>query len=245
MVSVVGFGGGVIGFPQQIPVLRAAIRTGVNFIDTARSYGAGRSELVIGEAIKGVRERVYVVTKTGQRLAEGAARDIEESLRRLQVQRIDLLQMHAVGSFVGLEAILHPGRGALLAVREFQKQGKIGFVGITGAHSPLDGREPRPPEIIQQELAVMTEAIRTDQFDTIMLSCHVEWQGEPVRRLIDLARDRDVGVIVKKPLGGGRLIAQYGARRLLQFVLENPDVHTAIPGMARIEHVREDVPLGY
>lgn len=245
MVSVVGYGGGVIGLPQQIPALQEAIRMGVNFIDTAHSYGGGRSEIVIGEAIEGLRDRVCIATKTGQRLAEGAAREIEESLRRLQVRRIDLLQMHGVGAFEGLEAILHPSRGALVAVREFQRQGKIGFVGITGAHSPIDGREPRPPEVIRQELAVMTEAIRTDQFDTMMLSYHVEWQGEPVQRLIQFARDHDVGVIAKKPLGGGKLIAQYGARRLLQFVLENPDVHTAIPGMARIEHVHEDVPVGY
>gem|GEM_PF-4387526 len=153
--------------------------------------------------------------------------------------------MHAVGSFVGLEAILHPGRGTLLAAREFQRQGKIGFVRITAAHSPIDSREPRPPEVIQQELAVMAEAVRTDQLDTMMLSYHIEWQGEPVRRLIELARERDVGVIVKRPLSVGRLMAQYGASRLIRFVLENPDVHTAIPGMARIEHVYEDVPRGY
>ncbi len=245
MVSVIGYGGGAIGHPRQIPILQEAIQMGVNFIDTAYIYGKGRSELVIGEAIKGLRDKVYIATKTGQRFADGAAREIEESLRRLQVEKIDLLQMHGVGGFKGLEAVLDPNKGTLLAARELQKQGKISFIGITGAHSPIDGREPPPPERVQQELAVMTEAIKTNQFDTMMLSYHIEWQGEPVQKLIALAKEHDIGVIVKKPLGGGKLIAQYGAKRLLQFVIENPDIHTAIPGMARIEHVLEDVPVGY
>jgi predicted aldo/keto reductase-like oxidoreductase len=63
--------------------------------------------------------------------------------------------------------------------------------------------------------------------------------------LIELAKEHDVGVIIKKPLGAGKLIPRYGAKRLLEFVLENPDVHTAIPGMPRPEHVWEDVPMGY
>lgn len=242
IVSVIGYGGGVIGNPRQIPIMQEAIQMGVNFIDTAHSYGQGRSELVIGEAIKGLRDKVFIATKTGQRFAEGAAREIEESLKRLQVEKIDLLQMHGVGAFKGLKAVLDPNRGALLAARELQKQGKIGFIGITGAHSP----SALPREINRQlENEVMTEAIKTGQFDTIQISYHIEWQGEPVQKLIALAKEHDVGVIVKKPLGAGKLIAQYGAKRLLQFVLENPDIHTAIPGMARIEHVHEDVPVGY
>jgi len=244
-VSVIGYGGGAIGDPRQIPILKEAIQMGVNFIDTAHNYSQGRSEQVIGEAIKGLRDKVFIATKTGQRTAFEAKREIEESLKRLQIEKIDLLQMHGVGAFEGLKAILDPSKGALLAARELQKQGKIGFIGITGAHSPIDGRNPPPLERAQQELAVMTEAIKTGEFDTMMLSYHIEWQSEPVQRLIQLAKEHDVGVIVKKPLGGGKLIPQYGAKRLLQFVLENPDIHTAIPGMARMEHVREDVPVGY
>lgn len=234
IVSVIGYGGGAIWGPRQIPILQEAIAMGVNFIDTAYTYAKGQSELVIGEAIKGLRDKVYIATKTAQRFAEGAAREIEESLKRLQVEKIDLIQMHAVGTFASLKSILDPTRGALLAARELQKQGKIGFIGISGAH-----------EGALREFEVMLEAIKTNQFDAIQISYHIEWHGEPVQKLIQLAKEHDVGVIVKKPLGGGRLIAQYGAKRLLQFVLENPDIHTAIPGMVRIEHVHENVPVGY
>lgn len=147
-----------------------------------------------------MREKAYIATKTGQRLAEGAA-------------------------------------------REFQEQGKVGFVGITGAHTPIDFRRPLPEERVREEFEVMAEAIETDEFDTIMVSYHIEWPK--AEELISLAKEHDVGVIVKKPFAAGKLISEYGARRLLEFVLENPDVHTAIPGMASLEHVWEDVPLGY
>lgn len=242
MVSVIGYGGGVLGHPLKISVVQEAIKMGVNFVDTAHSYGEGRSERIIGEAIKRVRDKIIIATKTGQRFAEGAAREIEESLQRLQIEKIDLIQMHSVGAFEGLKAILDPNKGALLAAREFQKQGKIGFIGITGAHGPADLSHQINWRL---ENEVMVEAIRTGQFDTIQMSYNIEWQGEHVQKLLSLAKERDIGVIIKKPLGAGKLIAQYGAKSLLQFVLENPDIHTAIPVMARMEHVREDVPVGY
>ncbi|MFQ6088301.1 MAG: aldo/keto reductase [Candidatus Methanofastidiosia archaeon] len=244
MVSAIGMGGGAIGDYRQVGVVQEAIRMGVNFIDTAHAYSNGKSEKVIGEAIKGMREKVYIATKTGQRFARGAYREIKESLQRLGVEKIDLLQMHGVGDLKGLKAILDPEKGALLAVRELQKQGKIGFVGITGAHSPIDGRNFRTSERVNQENQVMTKAIKSDQFDTIQISHHIEWQ-EPAQELISLAKEQDIGVIIKKSLGGGKLISKYGVKHLLQFILKNPGIHTAIPGMVRIEHVHEDVPIGY
>jgi len=239
-VSVIGIGGGVIRNAGQVQVVREAIALGVNFIDTAHAYG--KSERVIGEAIKGMRDKIYIATKTGERFSEGARHDIEESLKRLKTERIDILQMHAVGDFKALKAILDPNKGALLAAREFQKQGKVDFIGITGAHSPVEGRNPRNPSVVVEEAEVMKRAIKTGGFDTIQISCHIEWHAQ---ELIELAKEHDMGVIVKKPLGAGKLIEKYGAKRLLQFVLENPDIHTAIPGMANVGQVREDVPLGY
>jgi len=241
MVSVIGLGGAPIQFPSQVAVVQEAINMGVNFIDTAHAYG--RSETVIGQAIKGMREKVFIATKIDSRYAEEARVEVQDSLRALQIEKIDLLQMHAVGHAEALEAILDPEKGALLAARELQEQGQIGYVGITGAHSPIDG-PIWPPEAVQREFEVMMEAIRTGQFDTTQISYHIEWQGAQVQQLIALAKEYDVGVIVKKPLGRGKLIPEYGVTSLLQFVLENSDVHTAIPGMNTIEQVYEDVPVG-
>lgn len=112
MVSAIGFGGGVIGRWAQIPVLREAINRGVNSIDTAHKYGNGTSEKVIGEAIRGVKNRVYIATKTAERGAREAERNITESLQQLQIEKTDLLQMHAVGAMRDLARILDKRDGA-------------------------------------------------------------------------------------------------------------------------------------
>jgi len=241
-VSVIGFGGGPLRTGEHVRVVEEAIRMGVNFIDTAHGYGRGRSERVIGAAIREVRDRVYIATKTPQRFALGAAREILESLERLGVEEIDLLQLHAVGKFTDLEKALDPKRGALRAVRELQRQGKVRFVGISGAHSPIDLR-PLPRERVMEQFEVMKEAIKSEEFDAVQISYHIEWPE--AEELIALAKEYDVGVIVKKPFAAGKLIPKHGARRLLEFVLENPDVHTVIPGMVNLDQVRENVPVGY
>ncbi|MFQ6082096.1 MAG: aldo/keto reductase [Candidatus Aminicenantia bacterium] len=241
MVSVIGYGGGAIGDWWQVEVLQEAIKMGVNYIDTAHMYGDGMSERVIGEAIKGMRDKVYIATKTLRREAKGAGMDIEESLARLQLEKIDILQMHGVGSMWDLEAILDEKNGALKKVKEYRTQGIIDFVGISGAHSPIDGDWPVDSA---QEIRVMAEAIKTGEFDTVLLSYHIEFQNEAIEALIDLAKQYDVGVVCKKPLGAGKLIKKYGVERLLKFVVTNIDVHTAIPGMVTINEVWEDVSVG-
>jgi aryl-alcohol dehydrogenase-like predicted oxidoreductase len=241
MVSVIGYGGGAIIDWRQARIIREAIRLGVNFIDTAHKYGDGMSERVIGEAIKGIRDKVYIATKTLRREAKGAEMDIKESLARLQVEKIDILQMHGVSSMWDLEMIFNEKYGALKKIKEYRNLGIIDFIGITGAHSPIDGYWRIDSA---KEIKVMAEAIKTGEFDTIMVSYHIEFQNEAIEALLDLARQYDVGVICKKPLGAGKLIKKYGVEKLLKFVLSNPNIHTAIPGMATIKEVREDVSIG-
>jgi len=93
MVSTIGYGGGAIWGWWQKRLLRKAIRMGINFIDTAHSYGDGMSERIIGTALKGIKDKVYIATKTARREARGAMMDIEESLARLKVKKIDILQI--------------------------------------------------------------------------------------------------------------------------------------------------------
>jgi len=242
-VSVIGFGGGPLREAGHVRVVQEAIKMGVNFIDTAHSYGRGRSERIIGAAVAGLRDQVYIATKTAKRFAKEAAREILVSLERLGLEQIDLLQLHAVGSFADLERVLDPERGALRAVRELQRRGRVKFVGISGAHSPIDFRIPLPEERVREQFDVMREAIETEEFDTIQISYHTEWSE--AEELIALAKEHDVGVVAKKPFAMGKLIGEYGARRLLEFVLANPDVHTVIPGMVNSAQVRENVPVGY
>ncbi len=257
MVSAVGFGGGPIGGgeeehdPLAVKLLRRAIELGVNFFDTAPTYG--RSELRIGQAIQGYpRESLIIATKVERYDSrsrrdwrerpwskETAKRLVRRSLERLQTDYIDLVQLHAVGSLDDLDQILDEG-GALEGLRELQAQGLVRFIGLTGGHNPL-------------ELEVLVEAIKTDEFDTVQPSYNIEFQEAAAPGgVFATAEEHDVGVIIKKPLveqprRGRRwrsLIPKYGATRLLSFVLEDPRVSTVIPGMTSIAQVEEDVSVG-
>lgn len=241
-VSVVGFGGGAIRRLEQVAVLREAIKMGVNFIDTAHSYGGGTSERSVGEAIRGPGTEVFVATKTAQRDAKGAERDIRESLQRLGVEKLAILQMHGVGTMKDLGRIVDSRDSALKKAKEYRARGLLDFVGITGAHGPADLRRPIDSEA---QIRVCAEAVKTQEFDTVNVSYNIEFRNESITSLIELAKDYDVGVICKKPFGAGRLIKKYGVEELLRFVLANENVSTVIPGMVTFQHVREDVPIGY
>jgi predicted aldo/keto reductase-like oxidoreductase len=235
--SVVGFGGIPIGRQpreEAVKVVRRAIELGVNFIDTARSYG--ESEAIIGEAIKGMRDGLFISTKSHFRTKTEVKNSIEESLRRLQINRLDLIFIHGVDSEEELEYRLK--MGVLEAMKEAREAGKVNYIGISG-HQP----------------GVLVKAIRTGEFETVMAPYNLRYQeaGE----LLPLAQELDVGVIAMKPLGGGFLTVpaeamQYGvteravctAEAALRFVLSNPAVTTAIPGMANTAQVEENVPVG-
>ncbi len=239
-VSVIGLGGGPNRKHWQVKVVKEALKMGVNYIDTARKYST--SEEIIGLALKNFEGEVYIATKTGSRNYRGAKRDMLESLRRLQRKKIDIIQMHAVGTGKALRKILNENDGAIRAAKEFREKGIVDFIGITGAHAPNDFKGKI---ISEREIKVCEAAIKTGEFDTVMLSYNVEFCEGRIVELIDLASDYDVGVICKKPLGRGLLVKEYGVKKLLQFVLENKKIHVTVPGMATINEVRENVPIGY
>ena len=107
----------------------AALDAGINHFDVARDYGD--AELRFGAAMSRMRDRIFLATKTGERLREAAWRQINESLERLQTDRVDLLQLHAVGDLEQLD--LATGlNGALEAATRAEAEGLVGAVGITG-----------------------------------------------------------------------------------------------------------------
>jgi aryl-alcohol dehydrogenase-like predicted oxidoreductase len=106
-----------------------ALDAGINHFDFARDYGD--AELRLGAAMSRLRDRIFLATKTGQRSREAAWRQINESLERLQTDRIDLLQLHAVGDREQLDLATGPN-GALEAATRAESEGMIGAVGITG-----------------------------------------------------------------------------------------------------------------
>jgi uncharacterized protein len=139
-VSIIGLGGYHIGSQrdeqESIRIIRAALDNGVNFLDNCWDYNEGQSEIRMGKALgDGYRLRAFVMTKIDGRTKQAAAQQIEESLRRLQVDHIDLLQFHEVIRMNDPERIFAAGGGMEAAV-EAQKAGKIRYIGFTGHKSP-------------------------------------------------------------------------------------------------------------
>jgi len=110
---------------------RAALDCGVTYVDTARAYRDGEDEKVIGQAIKGRRDDLILATKTGQRDAEGARRDLETSLRLLNTDHIDIYQIHHLNTEEERDRAFGPG-GAMEAVQKARDEGLVRFIGVTG-----------------------------------------------------------------------------------------------------------------
>lgn len=219
LVTAIGFG----GLPMQRctldeagPVLNAALDAGINFIDTARAYTD--SEEKIGRHIAFRRKEYYLASKSMARNRANMARDIVTSLAAMKTDYIDLYQVHNIKARDDLDAVLAPG-GALEALADARKAGKIGHIGITGHNMEL-----------------LVEALKTGQFATVQapFNC-VESQAD--KALFPLARKEHLGIIVMKPLGGGQIDKPDLA---LRYILGH-DISVAIPGMDEVRHVEENL----
>ncbi|QIR38923.1 aldo/keto reductase [Tolypothrix sp. PCC 7910] len=140
-VSVIGLGGHHIGRPKDeqegIRLVRTAIDRGINFMDNSWDYHNGGSEIRMGKALQdGYRQKVFLMTKIDGRTKDAATKQINDSLKRLQTDRIDLLQHHEIIRMEDPDRIFAPG-GAMEAVLEAQKAGKIRYIGFTGHKDPL------------------------------------------------------------------------------------------------------------
>ena len=141
-VSVIGLGGSHIGRPQiaedlALRIIHESLDRGINFLDNSWDYNEGRSEERVGKALAqgGYREKAFVMTKIDGRTKETATDQINDSLRRLNVDHIDLLQHHEVIRFDDPDRIFNEG-GAMEAVVEAKQAGKIRFIGFTGHKDP-------------------------------------------------------------------------------------------------------------
>ena len=142
MVSLVGMGGFHLGKTsseaEAIKLIHAAIDAGINFMDNSWDYNLGTSELRAGKAYKenGSRDKIFQMTKIDGRTKKSAMRQIEESLTRLQTDHLDLVQHHEIIRMEDPDSIFKEG-GAMEAVVEAKKQGKVRFIGFTGHKDPL------------------------------------------------------------------------------------------------------------
>jgi predicted aldo/keto reductase-like oxidoreductase len=217
-ISRVGFGGIPIqrvNKEQAKPLIARLAQEGVNYIDTARGYTV--SEEYLGYAMEGLREKFILATKSMARTKEGMEKDISISLQNLRTEYIDLYQVHNP-SAKDLEQVCAPG-GALEALQEAKKAGKIGHIGIT-LHS----------------VDLFREALELPWVETIMFPYNiVETQAE---ELIARCTEKNIGFICMKPLAGGAL---ENAPLAIRFIMQNPNVNVVIPGMAEEKEITQNI----
>jgi predicted aldo/keto reductase-like oxidoreductase len=195
-VSLIGLGGYHLGKqtdPQEsIRIIRTGLDEGVNFLDNCWDYNGGESEIRMGKALRdGYRQKAFLMSKIDGRTKAAAAAQINESVRRLQTDRIDLLQFHEVIRDTDPDRIFAEG-GGMEAVLEAQKAGKIRFIGFTGHKSP---------DIHLKMLA--TAAKHSFTFDTVQMPLNVmdAHFHSFEKKVLPILLKSDIGVLGMKPFG--------------------------------------------
>ena len=166
--SVIIYGAAALGGVDQDTAdasVQEALDGGITHFDVAASYGD--AELRLGPWMPRIRDRIFLSTKTGERERDAAWAQINASLERLQTDRVDLLQLHAVGDLADLDRATGPG-GALEAAVRARDEGLVGAVGITG-HGP-------------QAPATHLEALRRFPFATVLTPINVALHRDPAYR---------------------------------------------------------------
>ena len=196
-VSLLGIGGFHIGLPDEpdgIRIVREAIDHGVTFLDNCWDYNDGKSEIRMGKALRdGYRERAFLMTKLDGRTADAATKQLEQSLRRLQTDRLDLVQIHETIRMSDPDRVFAPG-GAIEALVEAKRQGKLRFIGFTGHKSPA----------IHKHMLETASAHRF-RFDTVQMPLNVmdpHYDSFQKEVLPILVRE-NMGVLGMKPMGSG------------------------------------------
>lgn len=217
-------------FDEAVPMVLEALRLGVRYCDTAPAYQ--QSQDYYGAAFRaapGARDRVFLASKTHARDRDGALRLLDDSLRRLGTDRLDLWQLHDLREPEELDAIFGKG-GALEAVRIARDDGRVRFVGITGHHDP----------------AILVEALRRHPFDSVLCAINpADPRRTPfLRTVVPQARASGAAVVGMKVMAAGRLLRDGAARpaELVRYAATWAD--TVIVGCSSIAEVRENLAAG-
>lgn len=207
--------------PQQeregIEMIERAIALGIRYFDTAANASYGSSEDTLGKVLPAYRNNVFLATKTDARDRDGAWRDLERSLRRLNTDYIDLWQMHRV-SFMDTLDQMFGNNGAMKALEEAKEQGIIRYSGITGHHEP----------------DVIAEGLRRYPFDTTLICVNAADVHHPrpfAPVVLPVAKQNNVGVMTMKVVAKGRIFKPGvldSMEQAMGYVLSLDGVHCCI-----------------
>lgn len=227
-VSAIGVGGYHLGSTRDQQeandLVTVALDAGINFFDNAWDYHDGVSEERLGNALKGKRDRAFVMTKvcTHGRGKDVAMQMLEQSLRRLQTDHLDLWQIHEVIYYNDPDLIFRPD-GAAEALQEAKQQGKVRFIGFTGHKDPAIHLR-----MLQQNFPFDTVQMPLNAFDATFHSFETQVMPEAVKR--------GIAVLGMKSLGGSGEMVTSGvitAHEGLRYAMSLP-VATTISGMDSI-----------
>ena len=235
-VSIIGLGGGHLSRPtvtdqEAERIIRTALDNGVTFFDNSWDYGDGVSERRYGQALAGHRDDIFLMSKVCDRTRDGALRQLDESLRRLRTDYLDLWQFHEINYDNDPEWIFEPG-GAAEAAEIAKAQGKVRYVGFTGHKSP---------HIFKGMLAADYE------WDACQMPVSVfdqHYRSFTVDILPELNR-RGIACIGMKSLGGnGQFVTEAGLtpQELRRYALSQPITSLAC-GAVTMDNVLQDLEI--
>lgn len=232
-----------------VPIVERALDLGVNYVDTAAAYGgeARWSQRYIGQVMKARRAQVFLASKTHDRSRDGSLRLLDESLRLLQTDHLDLWQIHNLSRMDQVDQIFAPG-GAVEALIRARDQKLVRYLGVTGHADP----------------AVLIAALERFPFDTVLMSLNAADRHHLsfAERLLPLAMEKQLGVIGMKIPARSRILSSWSPpaagdqpawaratgpgtltmREALYYVLSLP-VSTVIIGCDSIPQLEENVRL--
>lgn len=232
-VSIVGFGGWDLGFIDEklaVRMMHEGIDEGITFIDNAWEYNQGRSEEVVGKGLKEgkLRDKVFLMTKVCARDYEGAKRHLDDALRRMNTEMIDMVQLHSIQYDGDRERVFDPENGALRALIEGKKDGKLRFIGFTGHRDPK----------IHLDMLNMPFEWDATQMPLNILDAHY---NSFQQKVLPVANQRDIAVLGMKSLVGSfdRISTrmQVSAELCRHYALSLP-VSSLICGMQNFDEMR-------
>lgn len=226
-VPLIGYGTAPLGKKDvershAVNCINHAIDSGITYLDTSPDYG---SEPHVGEVMRTRRADVFLATKVNKRTKQHVVDELKESLRKLQTDHVDLIQIHAVNAHADLEQALALD-GAAAGLEQARAEGLTRFIGITGHARP----------------EVLAEALRRYPFDTVLVALGMADRlvTAPDVYLLPVAAEKGVGVIAMKTLGHGCFQNRDLA---LRYALGQKEVSLAIVGMDTPEQIDEIVEI--
>ncbi len=231
-VSILAFGSGsrFLMYPDEekaLAALNRAIDLGITYVDTAYSYGDGKSETLVGKVMARRRKEVFLATKIPDRTRDEFMRRFEASLKRLQVDHVDLVHIHSLGGPNDLAKIEGPG-GALKGLYEARDQKLTRFIGMT---SHTDG-------------AVLAQAIERHDLNCTQMALNASRNGRFEELALPAANKKQLGIIAMKVVGQDLLLGNVPGKAdidsLLRYSMSLP-VTTAVVGMPRLEFLEHNI----